>query len=85
MARWSLRSAEPVGLLRARPTTFRILGVAALIRRELLEILGINLGAFGVEGGLVVALMGFEMLCGGTSSRTQGAEEAGRRIPTTRG
>ena len=58
-----------------------ILGVAALIGRELLEILG----AFGVAGGLVVALMGFEMLCGGTFSRTQGAEEAGRRIPTTRG
>lgn len=55
--------------------TFGILGVAALVGRELLQVLGINLGAFGVVGGLVVALMGFEMLYGGTSSRTQGTRE----------
>lgn len=56
--------------------TFVILGVAALAGRELLELIGINLGAFGVVGGLVVALMGFEMLYGGGSSRTQGTKEA---------
>jgi multiple antibiotic resistance protein len=55
---------------------FCILGVIALIGRELLQLLGINLGAFGVVGGLVVALMGFEMLYGGTSSRAQGTKEA---------
>ncbi|MGI9603551.1 MAG: MarC family protein [Acidimicrobiales bacterium] len=55
--------------------TFCILAVVAVIGRELLQLLGINLGAFGVVGGAVVALMGFEMLYGGTSSRTQGTGE----------
>ena len=55
---------------------FCILTVVALVGRELLQLLGINLGAFGVVGGLVVALMGFEMLYGGVSSKTQGAGEA---------
>jgi multiple antibiotic resistance protein len=52
------------------------LGIAALAGRELLDLLGINLGAFGVAGGLVVALMGFEMLFGGEPSRAQGGKEA---------
>lgn len=55
---------------------FLILTVTALVGRELLQLLGINLGAFGVVGGLIVAAMGFEMLYGGTSSRTQGTREA---------
>lgn len=62
-----------------------ILGVAALIGRELLEILGINLGAVRVVGGLVVALMGFEMFYGGTSGRTQGTEEAEEEDPEAEG
>jgi multiple antibiotic resistance protein len=53
-----------------------ILFTSALVGREILDLLGINLGAFGVAGGLVVALMGFEMLFGGEPSRTQGGEEA---------
>ncbi|MCB0870038.1 MAG: MarC family protein [Solirubrobacterales bacterium] len=53
---------------------------AALVGRELLEVMGINLGAFGVAGGLVVSLMGFEMLFGGEPSRTQGGE-ASREQP----
>jgi multiple antibiotic resistance protein len=53
-----------------------ILGVSALVGKELLQLIGINLGAFGVIGGLVVAGMGFEMLYGGTSSRAQGSAEA---------
>lgn len=56
-----------------------ILFTSALIGRELLEAIGINLGAFGVAGGLVVALMGFEMLFGGEPSRAQGGEEAHER------
>jgi multiple antibiotic resistance protein len=52
------------------------LGIAALAGRELLDLLGINLGAFGIAGGLVVALMGFEMLFGGEPSRAQGGKEA---------
>ncbi len=55
---------------------FGILGVMAFAGRELLQLFGINLGAFGVVGGIVVALMGFEMLYGGQSSRTQGTVEA---------
>ena len=55
---------------------FCILGVVAFVGRELLQLFGINLGAFGVVGGIVVALMGFEMLYGGQSSRTQGTAEA---------
>jgi multiple antibiotic resistance protein len=53
-----------------------ILGVSAVAGRQILDLLGINLGAFGVAGGLVVALMGFEMLFGGEPSRAQGGEEA---------
>ncbi len=49
---------------------------AALVGRELLDVMGINLGAFGVAGGLVVALMGFEMLFGGEPSRAQGGEQS---------
>ena len=53
---------------------------AALVGRELLDVMGINLGAFGVAGGLVVRLMGFEMLFGGEPSRAQGGE-ASREQP----
>jgi multiple antibiotic resistance protein len=53
-----------------------ILGISALAGREILELIGINLGAFGVAGGLIVALMGFEMLFGGEPSRAQGGEQA---------
>lgn len=53
-----------------------ILFTAALVGRELLDLMGINLGAFGVAGGLIVAMMGFEMLFGGEPSRTQGGKES---------
>ena len=53
---------------------FGILAVSALIGRELLELLGINLDAFSVVGGLVIAGMGFEMLYGGKTSRAQGRD-----------
>ncbi|MGK7906385.1 MAG: MarC family protein [Synechococcus sp.] len=49
-----------------------ILGGAALIGREFLDILGIDLDAFRTVGGLVIALMGFEMLYGGGASKAQG-------------
>ena len=52
------------------------LGIAAVAGKQILDGLGINLGAFGFAGGLVVALMGFEMLFGGEPSRTQGGKEA---------
>ncbi len=53
-----------------------VLGLSALGGREILDLLGINLQAFSVAGGIVLALMGFEMLLGGEPSRTQGGEEA---------
>src|SRR5215208_5834511 len=52
------------------------LGIAALAGRELLDLLGIDLGAFGIAGGIIVALMGFEMLFGGEPSRAQGGKDA---------
>ncbi len=53
-----------------------ILGVSALAGREILDLIGIDLDAFRVAGGLVVSLMGFEMLFGGEPSRAQGGEAA---------
>jgi multiple antibiotic resistance protein len=70
------KAAAKVALLAAA-----ILGVTAVAGREILELLGINLGAFGVVGGLIVAGMGFEMLYGGRSSRAQGTEEAEAMAP----
>lgn len=53
-----------------------VLGVSALAGREILDLIGINLGAFGVAGGIIVTLMGFEMLFGGEPSRAQGGKDA---------
>ncbi len=53
---------------------------AALVGKELLDLMGIDLGAFGIAGGLIVTLMGFEMLFGGEPSRAQGGKEA-REVP----
>lgn len=53
---------------------------AALIGKELLDVMGINLGAFGMAGGIIVTLMGFEMLFGGEPSRAQGGKES-REVP----
>ena len=53
-----------------------VLGISAVAGKELLDLIGIDLGAFGIAGGIVVALMGFEMLFGGEASRTQGGKEA---------
>ena len=49
-----------------------LLGGAALLARELLDLLGIDLDAFSIVGGLIIALMGFEMLYGGGTSKAQG-------------
>ena len=53
---------------------------AAIFGKELLDLMGIDLGAFGIAGGLIVTLMGFEMLFGGEPSRAQGGKEA-REVP----
>lgn len=52
-----------------------ILGASALVGKELLEAMGINLAAFGAVGGIVIAGMGFEMLYGGGASKAQGSKE----------
>lgn len=51
-----------------------ILYTSALVGRELLELIGINLGAFGIAGGLVLTFMGFEMLSG-HNSKAQGGDD----------
>lgn len=68
---------------------FAILAGVAIVGRELLELLGINLDAFRVVGGVVISGMGFEMLYGGSPSRAQGqrieeegpTEESGLIMP----
>ena len=49
-----------------------ILFGAALVGKAFLDAIGIHLGAFGFVGGVIVALMGFEMMAMGEPSRTQG-------------
>ncbi|GAA2036320.1 MarC family protein [Agromyces tropicus] len=71
--------ARRAAALRVAIVVFGILAVSALVGRELLQLIGIDLGAFGVVGGLIVAAMGVEMLYGGAPSRAQGGREAERR------
>lgn len=52
-----------------------LLGATALAGRQVLDLIGIDLDAFSVVGGLIIALMGFEMLFGGGASKTQGEEQ----------
>jgi multiple antibiotic resistance protein len=53
-----------------------VLGGAALAGKQVAEFLGIDLDAFSVVGGFVVAGMGFEMLYGGTPGKAQGKDAA---------
>ena len=69
------RKRSPAALFVAG-VVFAILAGAALVGRQLLELLGINLDAFSVVGGLVIAGMGFDMLNGGKPTRAQGRETA---------
>lgn len=62
-------------------TVLVILGGAALVGRLLLDVMGIHLGAFGLTGGLIVALMGLEMLGTGHSTRAQGDRREGPHVP----
>jgi multiple antibiotic resistance protein len=70
------RSAEErrKGAIIVLVTVSGILYTSAIVGRELLELLGINLGAFGIAGGLVLAAMGFEMLSG-HNTRAQGGDD----------
>ena len=58
--------------LKVAVIVFCILAGAALGGGQLAQLLGIDLNAFSVIGGIVVAGMGFEMLYGGKPSKTQG-------------
>ena len=58
-----------------------ILGGAAVVGRQLLDALGIHLGAFGFTGGLIVTGMGLEMLGSGNTSRAQGAPRKDAHAP----
>lgn len=53
-----------------------LLGGAALVGKPFFDLVGIHLGAFGIVGGIVLALMGFEMLYQGDPSKTQGGKQA---------
>lgn len=57
-----------------------ILGGAALIGKIFLDTIGIHLGAFGLTGGIIVALMGFEMMAMGEPSKAQGGHDS-REVP----
>jgi len=63
------------GALTVAVVVFGILAGSALIGRQVLAVLGINLDAFSVVGGLVIAAMGAEMLAGGKPSKAQGESE----------
>ena len=52
-----------------------VLGGAAVVGREVLDLVGIDLNAFSVVGGLIIMLMGFEMLYGGGTSKVQGDDK----------
>lgn len=75
-------TADESPTVRARHATKVTIAVAvilfgsAAVGRELLDLVGINLGAFSFAGGLIVAGMGFEMLAGGVHSRAQGGAES---------
>ena len=53
-----------------------VLGIAAFAGAQIAELLGIDLNAFSVVGGLIVAGIGFEMLYGGMPSKAQGQDTA---------
>jgi multiple antibiotic resistance protein len=63
-------------VLKLMTTIGILLGGSAVVGKELLEAIGIDLDAFGIVGGVVLVLMGFEMLLGGEPSRAQGGEAA---------
>ena len=52
-----------------------LLAGGAVIGQPFLYVLGIDLHAFRAVGGLVIALMGFEMLYGGGTSKAQGEDQ----------
>ncbi len=67
---------RPEYVVKLMTTIAILLGGSALIGKQLLDLIGIDLNAFGIVGGVVLVLMGFEMLLGGEPSRAQGGEAA---------
>jgi MarC family membrane protein len=63
-------------VLKLMTTIAILLGGSALVGKQLLDLIGIDLNAFGIVGGVVLILMGFEMLLGGEPSRAQGGDAA---------
>jgi multiple antibiotic resistance protein len=63
------------GAIRVATTVAIILAISVVLGKQLLGAMGINLNAFGIVGGIVVAGMGFEMLYKGGPSKAQGADE----------
>ncbi len=68
-------ASRTASALKVAVIVFCILAGAALGGAELAKLMGIDLNAFSVVGGIVVAGMGFEMLYGGQTSKTQGGRD----------
>jgi multiple antibiotic resistance protein len=51
--------------------TIVVLGVTALVGRQLLDLLGINLDVFGAVGGILIGMIGFGMLSGSGTGRKE--------------
>ncbi len=56
-----------------------ILQTSALVGREFLELIAIDLGAFGVADGLLLTAMGFDML-GNGNTKAHDAAGVSQRI-----
>lgn len=57
--------------------TLVVLGVSALVGSSLLEVVGVSLAAFRSAGGLVVVIVGLEMLHGGSSMLGESSDVSG--------
>ena len=66
------RKARAASALLVAFVVLVVLVGAAIVGREFLELMGINLDAFSVVGGLIIVGMGAEMLYGGLPSKAQG-------------
>lgn len=57
-----------------------VLGGTALVGRQLLDLLGINLDVFGAVGGILIGMIGFGMLSG-TGTGREGGDDSNKDEP----
>lgn len=70
------RAERRKGALQVIAAVAIILLVSAVAGKAILNAMGIHLGAFGLVGGLIVCLMGLEMMALGEPSRAQGGHRS---------